>query len=412
VSSELRDSTKIAPRNLNLITPKISGVLLIPKGLSPSQKVSWLYEQLMDIRPDTIILHVNPNDVFSICAALALRHSLGSRVLYFNHADHVFNIGMSCVDYVIDFRIDGARYTFRYRGVEPKRILLVPLTSASRKSPSISRAELGIPNKCTASITIASYYKLQPDSHWDFGKAIYELLSSEPNHYHLMVGYGSESVKKSILGRLTKSPPSLRRRLIWLGRRTDIDSLLRVADFIIESFPLAGGIVRLEAMSAGLPIIAIENVKWPLHSASNFLGNDYPLIASNNEEVVHLSRRLISDNLLRLECAKRLTIIYDANFSESVVLRALKNVLSTNPQSISSSTLALNPEYDLRYAVTLGGRVPSFSNISIQMEKQTQYAPHLSVYEELIRQPHRAKELFKRTIRALIPIAGPSGTHR
>jgi glycosyltransferase involved in cell wall biosynthesis len=369
VSSEWIDSREHGRNNLGALAELVDGYHLCPKSLSPAGKVLWLYERLREAGPETVIMHVNPNDVLALCAALMLRLSTGVQLVFFNHADHVFSLGIGLADRVIEHRREGARYSMGRRGIEPERIHMVPLGSRPRNSSKVSREALGVPEGCTVSMTVAAYYKLVPDEGWNFGRAIYDLLGAEPGHYHLIVGHGSQAVIRNIMGHFKTAPAEVRSRLVWLGRRTDIDALLGASDFLIESFPLAGGTLRTDAMRVGIPVVSIKNTRWPLITETGAFPEDYPLVAASNEEVVRFSRQLVSDAGLRALYARQLAQRYAEAFSEAVIVSALRNALWGRATGKAFPNLAGKPEYDLRYAVALGNRAVNIHEIEEIIEE-------------------------------------------
>jgi glycosyltransferase involved in cell wall biosynthesis len=409
VSSEWIDSREHGRNSLGSLSESVDAYHLCPKGSSPTEKVSWLYERLMEAGPETVILHVNPNDVLALCAALMLRRSTGARLVFFNHADHVFSLGMSAADRVIEYRPKGARYSIGHRAVEPERIYLVPLGSRPRSSPQVSRTELGVPENCTVSITIAAYYKLVPDEGWNFGRAIYELLSAEPRHYHLIVGHGSHGVVGHIMGHFKTAPAEVRARLVWLGRRTDVDALLKASDFLVESFPLTGGTLRTDAMRAGTPVVSIKNTRWDLITETGAFPEDYPLVATSNEEVIRFSRLLISDAALRALYGRRLAERYREAFSETAVAAALRNALWAQEAGKACPDLTEKPEYDLRYAVALGSRAVNIHQIEETVDahigfKHRMRATSLStrLVKATIKWTQRARDRFYLSARMLL----------
>jgi hypothetical protein len=345
--------------------------------------VRWIYEQLMEVRPSLVVMHVTPADVFSVCAALMLRDSTGASLVYFNHADHVFSLGMSFADRVVEFRREGARYSVWLRGVEPGKIRFVPLGSRSRPQAAVSREELGVPADGTLSLTVAQYYKIVPDDHWDYGKVIHDLLVGEPRHYHLVVGHGPEASVAGVMKNFEASPPSVASRLVWLGRRTDVGALLGAADFLIESFPFPGGTLRVDAMRAGAAVVSIRNARWPLITETDAYGADYPLVATSNEEVLRFSRMLIEDAGLRDRYRRQLSERYEAVFAEPVLSETLRAAL-LEPATAAPPTpadLGPRPEYDLLYAVGLHGRAVNFQEVVRFTENQLGYA-HTPGYGE------------------------------
>jgi glycosyltransferase involved in cell wall biosynthesis len=402
ISSEWTDSTVHGPDNLETYARMLGRPRLCPGSLTPTERVRWLYEQLTEVRPSLVVMHVTPADVFSVCAALMLRDSTGASLAYFNHADHVFGLGTSFADRVIEFRREGARYSVWRRGVEPEKIRFVPLGSRPRPQAALSRGELCVPADATVSLTVAQYYKLVPDGHWDYGKVIRDLLESEPRHYHLVVGHGPESAVAGVMKNFEASPPSVASRLVWLGRRTDVGALLGAADFLIESFPFAGGTLRVDAMRAGAAVVSIRNARWPLITETDAFGADYPLVAATNEDVLRFSRMLIKDAGLRSLYRRQLSERYEAVFSERVLSETLREALLGRAGVAPPPDFGTRPEYDLLYAVALDGRAIDLREVVRFTENQIKYAHTPDYGERLTQLRDVAKESLKYRLRRLL----------
>lgn len=309
---------------------------LCPPGLTPSERVAWLCAALARLRPEMVVLHILPNDVLALVAALAYRRAAGARVLAHDHADTSFWLGAGLVDRVVvcfPSRVPLARVL---RRVEPEKISHVPLTSRTRGSAPVAREALGVPPGATLSLTVAAYYKMRPSGHWDYARALSRVMAEHPNHYHLIVGHGRG--ERELRGRLDSE------RVLWLGRRTDVDALLGAADFVVESFPLMGGLFRLDAMREGVPVVAISHPACPEIFDTGAFPADYPLLASSNEEIVRLCARLIRDAAFRGEVGEALRRRFAEHFSEGAVARALDDALKGVPADEPAGAQAYAPE--------------------------------------------------------------------
>lgn len=363
VSSEWVNSREAGANRLQQITETVSSFSLCPRELGPSARVLWLYERLSELRPHLLILHINPDDAISVCAALMLRENVGSRILFFNHADHLFNLGLRQADRVIEYRPTGVRLTIHGRHVEAGKVCLVPLGSSPKPSSNLSRAELGIPEESTVSVTVAAFYKLEPKEDWNYARAIRDLLSVEPNHYHLIVGDGAQTLKEEMLKEFASASQSVHERLRWMGKRLDIDAILKVSDFVIDSFPYIGGAVKVDAMRVGKPIVAFRNDKFGIITETGTIARDYPLVAKSNEEVVEYSRRLIADPSLRVQLGEKLLAQYQSTFSDAVISEALRRALFEPVLADSASTVEPVPPFDEVYFSKLGGRLTDLQNV-------------------------------------------------
>lgn len=302
ISSEWWNSSKEGPKNLTQIKELAQSVWLGEKQ-TPQVRVKQLRDRLITLRPEKIMLHTNPSDVIALVSVLAARPSM---LLFSDHADHTFSIGVTLVDRLIAFRPIGADMAVQLKGIAPEKISLVPLESTIRSIKPISREELNIPADSTVSITIVGLYKLKPNSHWNFGEVMRGVLQS-PNHYHLLVGGGSIEIKNEI-NQVCDNP-----RLRWLGQRNDIADLLAISDFAIDGCPQSGGMFRLDAAKFGLPIVAITAYDFPSLNIFDMgvLPNDYPLCRTN-EEMIKRATELINNKELRLKLGAEVKSIYDA----------------------------------------------------------------------------------------------------
>jgi glycosyltransferase involved in cell wall biosynthesis len=336
ISSEWHTSKQFVPKGLSSTNQNL---YFCPSQLSPSQKVEWLFQKLRELRPAKIVLHINPNDVASLTACLMYRNVSRAEIFFYDHVDSCYWIGSTLVDHVIEMRPVGAVIARKLRGVAPGRISLAPLASRTRNSPDVTRYSLGIPAAATVSLTVAAYYKMTPDDHWDYAETINRLLDRNVGHYHIIVGAGA-AADEALLRRRLK-----REQVRMLGQRLDIDALVRIADFVIESFPLMGGLFRLDTMREGRPIVAVVHPKWPEIFDTGVFPEGYPLVARSNEDVERFSELMIENEELRAELGLCLKNYYEQNFSETAVTRAMEEALLGRPFEIPDWPLVYDADW-------------------------------------------------------------------
>ncbi len=325
ISSEWQDSNEVGITKIAMVR-SFADVHLCPQDLTPLNKVKWISEKLAAARPAKAILYMHPGDVISMCAAMAYRIWSSAKIYFCDLSEHTFNVGAYSADHVIESRPAGVTLAANYRGVPPEKISLVPLTARARPA---SRDTAEVPEGLSCSLTVSSMYKLLPDGSWHFGWVIGELLRSEPNHCHVVVGDFEENEREKLLREV---PDDVRTRLLWTGPVSNIEPYLRRADFMIDSFPFTGGIVKLEAMRTGLPMVAIANEPLSVVGDTGALPEDYKFVARSNEEVLSMSRSLVGDAKLRQVLGDMLKASFEQRFSEPAVRAALEEALGPNPR--------------------------------------------------------------------------------
>jgi glycosyltransferase involved in cell wall biosynthesis len=356
VSSELEDSTRLGPSARSALAGTMSEIRLCPRRVSGAERVRWTAARLVELCPDHVVLHVDPADAYAITALQAARTRIAMRPIFFTHADHVFNLGADLAERVVLHRELGAQYSYWYRGIPPDRMRIVPLVSNGARARPVDRGSLGIPKQATVSISVGSYYKFMPDAHWNYGAILARLLEAEPEHHHVMVGEGRERHRRGLVRSISSGQNDASERVHWLGQRTDLDALFAASDFLIDSAPLPGGLVKIQAMASGLPMVAVHHPVYPLWR-TGALDDDYPLAASSGEDVVALSRRLIHDPGLRSRVARSLVERHAQRFSPPVLTAALGRLLG--PDGGPEPRILERPTYELDYLAGLDGPVPS-----------------------------------------------------
>lgn len=368
VSTEWDDPARA--RHKGLIAPALP-VHRCPHGLRPSARALWIFDKLVEARPRRLVLHLNPNDVLALAACLLYRRASGAELIFYDHADTYFWLGAAAADRLIEYRPVGAAVARLRRGVAPERISFVPPTSRSRHSAEVARDALGVPGGATVSLTVAAYYKTRPDGHWDYARTISRILDAEPRHHHLLVGHGPPADDEALREGLSSERAHL------LGKRTDVDALLRAADFAIESFPMMGSLFRLDALREGRPVVAVSHPAWPLIFDTGAFPRGYPFVASSNEEVERMSAALINDAALRAETGARLRAHFEEHFSHGAVARALGEALGGRPYAgAPAGPLAYDPA---RFTHLLNPARLNALEVEVMVGANLGYAPPLGL---------------------------------
>jgi len=360
---------------------KIEGIKIKQLSWNDSytNRIKELIKLLKNDLPDIVILYIHPNDVIAATALLALSNK--PYTIFFNHADHVFWLGRIVTDLLVEWRSESVKYSKMFRNIN--KVYIVPLTT-DIKPKKVSKTVYGIPDDATLSVSIGSFYKVLGDPEWNYFEVIEKVLKRFPNHYHLFV---TTLPDRDTLERYLPKDPDIRRRFIITGPFSNLQSVYGAAHFLIETFPCIGGMVRVEAMACGLPIVAIRNKRFSLLSETEALPPDYSFIATTEEEVVEYSSKLIKSPELRNQISLWLYRHYTQNFSPEIVRECFYNLInylrdgtSNSPiEKIRSTNSFGKPSYNLEYVYLLSrtSKKPPLFNRSLFIQsiwKQSEFS--------------------------------------
>ena len=250
----LVDQRGPAPDNLVEAAKSSGGECVVLDAASP------LLERAAELRAyawrnaNVVVLHTHPEDVMP---TVAFGVAGGPPVLLVNHADHVFWVGCTVADLVLDIRPSGHLWTKQVRGVDRALILPLPLLEdevlGSEGLPSSTercewRRKLGLPEDGTMLLTVGSATKYQPMPGLDFVATALEILRPCDDAYLVALGPRQEGAWKA-------ASKAVGGRILALGQRPDSIPFCRAANVYLEGFPLGSLTALLEAGQAGLPCV-------------------------------------------------------------------------------------------------------------------------------------------------------------
>lgn len=187
-----------------------------------------------------ILLHIHPDDSVAALAA-RIANASGKRVLFVNHADHIFNLGSSAADVVLEVSMTGWKTTKGHRKAQSQSFMGVP-SKAVAQNPVTSD-----PNRSGPIISMGSSGKYEPATDLDFPKFVERMLPKVKNDF-VFIG---PSIKDTWWRELQEKYPD---RISLLGYQPSdraIEILLSASCYI-DSFPLEGGTAYPQAVTLGL----------------------------------------------------------------------------------------------------------------------------------------------------------------
>lgn len=277
---------------------------------------------------DHVVLHVHPNDVVA-AIALSARTEGRPEVLLVNHADHVFWVGVTAADRVVNLRHSGARLNVERRGVPEARNAFVvrPLQLREREhARAEARTALGIPADVRVVATAADTYKYAAAG----GETLLDILLPalrEVAGTQLHAAGPTPDGAWSVLGE-----HGLGRA--W-GLLPDVHTFLEAADLYVDSYPFSSLTSMLEAAAMGTPVLTLR----PGGDELGVLGADTPeldddlVVAGSGDELASEVTRLLRDDAARAALGASTGAAVHRHHGDGAWAEAVGKVLDAPPVS-------------------------------------------------------------------------------
>jgi hypothetical protein len=202
---------------------------------------------------DLVVLHVHPYDA----VALAAVNLPGTRppVVFENHADLSFWLGVGSADLLCDWRADARALDTGLRGVPGERIGVLPMPVDAMESGSgdALRRQLGIRPDAVVALTVADDWKVTASWGRGMHHVVDKVLHWSPKLTVVLVGV----TPNADWARLAKRYPG---RVFSVGKVLDTAPFYALADIYLESYPTRAGTTPLEAAMVGLPVLALADI--------------------------------------------------------------------------------------------------------------------------------------------------------
>lgn len=225
----------------------INGKLILLQSKNILEKAKELFEKAKDY--ERIILHIHPDDIIPI---LAFSNSeIISKIYFYNHADHVFWLGITINKCVLDLTSEGRELSLKKRGVINSEILSIPLEEKSRKNKVVNKEEIyklySISKNSKVIFSMATEYKYNTVLKYNFFEFLKKLTPFliENDIYFLIAGPSMKNKSWKIINKYSE------KRVIPLGvlPKENVNKIWEIVNLYIDSFPLNSYTCLLEAVA-------------------------------------------------------------------------------------------------------------------------------------------------------------------
>lgn len=226
----------------SVISPSILKVdkgRVIPLSAVSSVEQAWeIMNNLVSYR--NIFVHIHPDDIVSAAALKRLKPVLkNSKIIFVNHADHLFSFGLASADIVFEISSYGWALRGRRKTEEISSFIGIPLMPSQTVDVSLARRSLIVSG--------GDAYKFKPTAGASIQKNIKFLLRSNHSLNAVIIGpcwynYWWWSLRLEFGKRL-----ALRARLPY---KAYVDYLATCSVYL-DSYPVTGGTAFTEALTRG-----------------------------------------------------------------------------------------------------------------------------------------------------------------
>ncbi|MEI3650199.1 MAG: glycosyltransferase [Dolichospermum lemmermannii FEM_B0920] len=220
-------------------------------------------------------------------------------IIYVNHADERFWVGVGISDVVANLRESGMRLSQERRGIEEKRNEILPIVlspTLRTLSRTEAKRELGFAEDSIIVLSIARAVKYKNSHGISFADAHVPFLKQHNMATLIVIGPGDSEDWSSAIAQTQG-------RIKVLGHTQHTSVFYQAADIYVDSFPFVSNTSLLEAGSYGIPLVS----RYPYSSdGCAIFGADMPgltdslIRVQDLEEYTIVLSRLAEDKEFRL----------------------------------------------------------------------------------------------------------------
>lgn len=201
---------------------------------------------IVDFSTSDIMIHIAPWDVVTLMALAAVEGPVKYNI---NLTDHAYWLGVSFVDYNIEFRGYGELVSLQKRNFGNSQLINLPYYPIISKYSKFK----GFPELPRDAVVVlcggAEYKMLGKDG--IFFTLMDTVLSTSPDVHILVAGISDDSIFSEHVNKMKHKD-----RVHLIGNRSDINEVFAHSDIFLSSYPFIGGLMTQYAAYNRLPILA------------------------------------------------------------------------------------------------------------------------------------------------------------
>lgn len=292
---------QIPLRLKNAVHEKRGEIFKLKDNLSNQEKAIELRKLASNF--EYVVLHIHQHDVVPLIAFGT--NDFKRPVLFYNHSDHKFFVGISIADVIVDLREWGQKLNIERRGIKKDFILGIPtdINISQKVNTNQIRKELNLPINKKIILTVGSPHKYKPLGPQNFFETANKILDSNPDALMIGIGFTFNNIPGLNLNKNLRH-----KNFIAIGKQSpeQLTQYLLSADIVIDSFPMSGGTAMIDAVKCGRPVVSLDCPTGQMDylvKSSGFCTNEKMLIDKVNQllENDNLKQTLHNEQLEKLK---------------------------------------------------------------------------------------------------------------
>lgn len=285
-----KEVEKLPEELVKNVSDKKGEIIILSDSETRVQKALKLREIASNY--EYIILHIHMYDVVPLIAFAT--EEFKRPVIFFNHADHVFWLGVSVSDLVVNLRGYSSTYNVKNRQCLNNAVLPLPIPKSqsayeeieSIRSNEETKEELGFKKDNKVIVTMANGYKYLPFFDYDFIGTVKNILKKNEDIVLLAIGPNPKAKMWEDAFFETNG------RLKAIGEIDNkiVQKYLKIADLGLDSFPISSFVSMLEIARYDAPCLSLIT---PLNDYDTF--RDSGICCSSQEELIELACKYLKD---------------------------------------------------------------------------------------------------------------------
>lgn len=241
------------PRLEKAVSKTKGQLYFLDQKLCLEDKVNYIRKLASEY--EYIVLHVHMDDPLPLIAFSC--KNFVRPIMFYNHASHQFWLGKSIADLVLDIENNDI-VTSKYRGISNNIFLGVPTNTVIHQKTQEdivkARTELGLPLDKNIILTAGNNTKYMPIGDFSYSDIFLKLKNQ--NNFFIVIGVNpKDQFWQKIKAELGDN--------IIIYKTIDFEqgflNYLIAADLFLDSYPLCGGTVVIDAISVGTPVLSLES---------------------------------------------------------------------------------------------------------------------------------------------------------